>query len=356
MKRKHIIFSILCGISLIFFAVMSIISAAVKSSLPDQHTVSRWTDGSASYAQVSVFTDSAAALNIDGIFTARVNINKKLVENSLVPEKENTRLWADAFSSPQSKASVYSEHGSSDANMIVTGGDFFLFHPLELVSGYYYSDDDLMHDRVLIDEVLAWQLYGSSDIAGKPVVIDGKYFYISGVFRQSDNSDVKKTYGTSPRMFMHYGGYELLGKGEASFTCYEACLPSPVTGLGTKIITETLSPDENNSRVVENSSRYSLKKRFGILTDFGMRSVVDSAVVYPYWENAARITEDKSALLLVMQLIGLAMPFSVLIYLFVLLVKNRKKLLHKAVSALMRILDKLIAKLKNIKLSRLRVR
>ena len=39
-----------------------------------------------------------------------------------------------------------------------------------------------------------------------------------------------------------------------------------------------------------------------------MRSVVDSPVYYQYWENAARITDDKAALLLVMQALGLVLP------------------------------------------------
>ena len=345
MKRKHIILSIANGASLLFFAVMSLLSAGLKKSLPDQQVISRWTDGNERYAQVSVFTDSSSALSIDSIFTARVNVDKKLLENSLVSEKENARIWTDAFSASQSKIVLSTEHGSVEANSIATGGDFFLFHPLDLISGYYYSDDDLMHDRVLIDEVLAWQLYGSSDIVGKPVLIGGKYFYVAGVFRQSENADIEKVYGKSPRMFMSYMGYELLGE-NAEFTCYEACLPSPVSNLGYNIVTESLSLSDNSSCTVENSVRYSLKKLFEIISDFGMRSVSDNAVVYPYWENAARITEDKSALLLIMQIIGLVLPCLTTVYLIAKLYRRRKILCQKASDAIKRILHKLIAKMK----------
>lgn len=342
MKRKHIILSILCGISLLFFAVMTLIEAGVKNSLPDQQVSERWTDGTAPYAQVSVFSEALSAQSIDGIFTARVNIDKKLVENSLIPENENSRLWTDAFSSPYGKISLSTEHGSAEANLTVTGGDFFLFHPQEVLSGYYYSDDDLMQDRIMIDDVLAWQLYGSSDIEGMPVTIDGKYFYIAGVFSQSKNTDTKKVYGTKPRVFMSYRGYELLGK-EAYFSCYEACLPNPVTGLGAGIVSEALSAENLGYEVVENSARYTFEKRFGIIRDFGMRSVVDSAIVYPYWENAARITEDKSALLLVLQLMGLIIPLGMVIYLSVLLYRKRKNIFSATINAAKRILNKLFS-------------
>lgn len=336
MKPKYIVLSILNGASAVLFLIFTLIAASVKNSLPDQQTVTRWSDGSIPYAQVSIFTDSDSAMSIDTIFTARADIDKKLTENSLAPEKEGARLRADAFSSGQKKLGVSSSRASAEANVIATGGDFFLFHPLDLLSGSYYSDSDIMHDRVMLDEVLAWQLYGSSDIAGKPVIINGKYFYVAGVFRQDDSSAVKKVYGEKPRMFMSYSGMELLGE-TPLFTSYEVCLPNPVTGLAEKIVRETSAVSEDGSRIVENSARYGLKNRFGIIADFGSRSVVDSAVVYPYWENAARITEDRSALLLVFQALALVVPLLTAVYLFALLIHNRKKLFNKAADAVKRV-------------------
>lgn len=339
MRSKYIVLGILNTVSLLVFAVLSVIASAVGKALPDQHAAERWAGGEMPYAQVSVFMDMTSQLDINGVFMARVNVEKKLTEASFAPEKEGARIWADAFSTSQRKISVSTDRATSDANLIATGGDFFLFHPFEIISGYYYSDDDVMHDRVLIDEVLAWQLYGASDVAGKPVRVDGTYYVISGVFRQSENSDVERVYGMSPRIFMPYEGYTLLGGGEAVFTCYEACLPNQVTGQGKQIITEALSAREDDPalRIVENSVRYRLKNRLEIIADFGMRSVVDGSVVYPFWENAARITEDKSALLLALQTIFLIFPVCTAAYLLHLLVKNRRKLVRKAIDAVIRV-------------------
>lgn len=342
MRSKYIVLGILNAVSLLVFAVFSVIASAVEKSLPDQLAAERWAGGEMPYAQVSVFMDMTSPLDINGVFMARVNTEKKLTEASIAPEKEGARVWADTFSASQRKISVSTDRATSDANLIATGGDFFLFHPFEIISGYYYSDDDLMHDRVLIDEVLAWQLYGSSDVAGKPVRVDGTYYVISGVFRQSENSDVERVYGMSPRIFMPYEGYTLLGGGEAVFTCYEACLPNQVMGQGKQIVTEALSAreDDPSLRIVENSVRYGLKNRLEIIADFGMRSVVDSPVVYPFWENAARITEDKSTLLLALQTVFLIFPVCTAAYLLHLLLKNRKKLFGKALNALRRVSDR----------------
>lgn len=342
MKLKYIVIAAANAASLLIFAAVSLIFSAVSGSLPDQRAAERWAGEGSSYAQISVFTDASSVMDINKVFMTRVDVEKKLTGASLVSEKEGARVWTDAFSAPQSKISVTSDRAAAEANMIVTGGDFFLFHPLDIISGYYYSDDDLMHDRVLIDEVLAWQLYGSSNVAGKPVKVNGTYYIISGVFKQSVNSDIEKVYGLSPRMFMPYGGYSLLGEGEAVFACYEACLPNQVTGQGKQIITDVLAikDDTAGMRVVENSARYGLKKRFEIIADFGMRSVVDGSIAYPFWENAARITEDKSALLLAFQIIFLVLPTVTAVYLLRLLIKNRKKLMRKAIDAVVRVSDR----------------
>lgn len=328
MKPKYIFIIALNGASLLLFLLATLLEALVGNSLPDQHISERWA-GEERYSQVSVFTEDMSSYSLEGIFTARVNIEKKLQENSLAPEKENTRIWVDAFSSAQIRMTAYSDKASAEVNMIVTGGDFFLFHPQDMISGYYYSDSDLMHDRIVIDNVLAWQLYGASDIVGKPVTINGKYFYVAGVFRTDDNSDVEKVYGSKPRVFMPYEGYSLTG-GTPFFSCYEVCLPDPVTGLGRNIISEAINLDEEKYRLVENSSRYSLKKRFELLRNSGLRSVVDIPIVYPYWENAARITEDRAVLLLLLQILGLIFPMGTVLYFLRKLVKNRKKLAKKA--------------------------
>lgn len=334
MKRKHIYLIAANVGSLLFSLIMTIFFVRLKGSLPDQQVALRWS-AEEPYSLVSVYSEGIKSMTLNDIFTARVNIEKKLVENSIAAEKENARVWADAFSSAQELVAVGAGTSSSEAHLIVTGGDFALFHPMDFISGSFYTEDMVMQDNVVIDEVLAWRLYGSSNIVGKPVIINEKYYFVSGVFRQSENKNVEKVYGDKPRIFMSYRGYDIMSPNRAAdFMCYEACLPNAVSGFGKKILTEAMGFEENTDRVMENSTRYSLKNRFGIIRDFGMRSVVDSPVYYQYWENAARITDDKAALLLVMQIMGLVLPICTVVYYIHKLIKNRKKLAQKALEAL----------------------
>jgi len=342
MRPGYIITAAANALSLLLFTLFTALSSSLAGSLTDQQAAKEWAAGETPCAQVSVFAEETSAYDINSIFTARVNIDKKLQENSLVSQREGARTWTDAFSTTQTKISVSTSRASADAKLIATGGDFFLFHPFEIISGYYYSDSDLMQDRVLIDDVLAWQLYGASDVAGMPVTINGKYFFIAGVYKQSENSYIEKVYGSSPRIFMSYEGYELMSGSAAAFTCYEAVMPNQVPGQAMQIVKEVLSiTDESMGiRTVDNSARYSLKSRFGIIAD-GTRSVVDCPVVYPFWENAARITEDRSAGLLVAQAVCLLLPIGTVIYLLVKLYRNRKKLFKKFIDAVIRVFDKL---------------
>ena len=108
MKPKYIFIIALNAVSVLLFVLMTLLEQFVEASLPDQHMAERWA-GDKNYAQISIFTEDMSPYAIDGIFTARVNIEKKLVENSFSPEKENSRIWADAFSSSQTRAVVSSD-------------------------------------------------------------------------------------------------------------------------------------------------------------------------------------------------------------------------------------------------------
>ncbi|MCM1329735.1 MAG: ABC transporter permease [Ruminococcus sp.] len=339
MKRKHIYLILANLLSAIFFLLMTVFFARLKSSLPDQRTAERWA-AEEPYSLVSVYTEVNKPMSLNGVFTARVNIEKKLVENSIAAEKENARVWADAFSAAQESITMTAGVSESEVNLTVTGGDFALFHPMDFLYGGFYGSDPLSPDVVVIDEVLAWRLYGSSNIVGKPVLINGKYFFVTGVFRQSEDRNVERVYGDKPRAFMPYAGYDIISDKEAEFICYEACLPNEVSGFGKNILTEAMGLQDNADRVIENSTRYSLKSRFDIIRSFGMRSVSDTPIVYQYWENAARITEDKAALLLAAQALGLVIPICTVTYYIIKLVRNRKKLAKNAINALKDVLHK----------------
>lgn len=263
----------------------------------------------------------------------RADIDKKMTENSLAAEKEGARLYFDAFSCEEQKIGITTMSDSyapnAEANMIVTGGDFFRFHPLELLAGCYYSDDDLMQDRVVIDETLAWQLFGSSNVAGMAVSINGTIFKVAGVVKIEQDKVSQYLTDKKPYMFVSYAGIQLAQGTAPPITCYETVLPDPVKGFAEETVKGVLSVSEDNRVLVVNTGRYSVIKMFKAAFDGGVRAVVDKPIVYPYWENAARIYTEKAAGLMTAMVAVLCIPLATVLYFAVLLFIKRKAIIHK---------------------------
>ena len=305
----------------------------IAGRLASQNAVSGWqSESGGRFAQLSVFINNGSGIDFNEVRRMRADIDKKLTENSLAAEKEGARIYFDGFSCSAFKLNVTTMSESYapnvEANTIVTGGDFFRFHPLELLSGCYYSDDDLMQDRVVIDETLAWQLFGSSNVSGMAVSIGGKIFNVAGVVKSEQDKASQYVLDSKPYMYISYGGIKLIQEAP-EITCYEAVLPNPVKGLAKTMLTGVLSVSEEEYTLVENTERYSIPKIFKAAFDGGKRAVVDRAVVYPYWENAARITEENAADVLTAMTVLLCVPIITVLYFAVLLFIKRKAILHK---------------------------
>lgn len=308
--------------------------AGVGDKLPSQNAAESWKNESGErYEQISAFFSNGYGIDFNEVRRMRVDIDKKMSENSLTAEKEGARLYFDAFSCAERKISVTtmsdSYAPSVDANMIVTGGDFFLFHPLTLLSGSYYSDDDLMQDRVVIDETLAWQLFGSSNVEGMAVSIGGKIFTVAGVVKAEQDKASQYLIGKKPYMFISYAGIQLAEEQPPEITSYETVLPSPVKGLAESIVKEIVTVSEDNREIIVNTGRFSAMKMLKAAFDGGKSAVIDKPIVYPYWENAARITERKAENLITAVMAVLCVPIITVLYFAVLFFIKRKAIAHK---------------------------
>lgn len=67
------------------------------------------------------------------------SLKNVLQEASITETSENpsARLWVDAYSA-DGKITLVNGRNTLDANAIGIGGDFFLFHPLKLITGSYF--------------------------------------------------------------------------------------------------------------------------------------------------------------------------------------------------------------------------
>ncbi len=328
-SRRQLILLITGTFCLFLALVISLWTSHVIGKQDAQHMAQRWDeDGKA--AQISCFFSESAGVTEDTLLSFEYNLDKALVEASITNDSENesARLWASAYSA-KGKVTIESDRATIDVDAIGVGGDFFLFHPLQLLTGAYFSGHDLMDDHIIIDEDAAWQLFGSNDVAGQIVYIGNVPHRISGVIRR-DDSDMAKRAGLNSSVA--YVSMNTLGVRGVSYglNTYELVMPNPVKGYAKKYVAGNIGVAENNVVIVENSSRYDLIPRLQIMTEFGSRSMNSKAVIYPYWENIARGYEDIAVLSLFIVILLVTYPL-VLLLIFVIRTWKRKKWTAKGI-------------------------
>jgi hypothetical protein len=270
-SKKKIFLAALVLASLFFLALLTIAASHIKTSLRDQRAAERWSS-EGGFAQVSCFFADSTYLTHDSIMEFRSKIVKGLRDASLVAEKEGARDYIDAFCASGS-VSLTSDKRTVNVNALGVGGDFFLFHPLELVSGTYFSGSDLMQDGIVIDEETAWQLFGASDVAGLTVTINGVLHFVKGVVKKDSGRMWEGAGLTDSIAYISYDS--LLKYGSTSgINCYEVVMPSPVSGFAYRLVQEGFGYSENEMVVVDNSARYGWEGLVKVLASIGLRSML----------------------------------------------------------------------------------
>lgn len=315
-KVKKILLGISGAVSFAIFLVLIVVSDAMSNSQQSQLAAERWSEKKDT-AQISCFFSPNAGMSLDSIESFEHSMDKALVEASITQESENpgARLWADAYSA-DGRITLNSDKSTLDASAIGIGGDFFLFHPLELVNGSYFSGNDLMQDYCVIDEDAAWQLFGSSDVAGMTVYIQKIPHIITGVVKRPTGRLAKAAGLDSTVVYVSYQTLSELGT-DNGINHYEIVMPNPVSNFAFNHVKDNIGADEKEMEVLENTSRYSLFSTIKTILAFGTRSMNGKAIIYPYWENMARGYEDIVALLTVFMLLFLLYPVIMLLVVFI---------------------------------------
>ena len=303
LSKKWIFWSVNALLA-VLAAVCVLISCAVQNALPTLNAAETWAGTSEmAFAQIGCYLPNDQPVQEEDVWQFRQTLNSKLTEASLTAP-ENGSLYTDAYSG-QGTLTVTGKRGSAQVKVIGTGGDFFRFHPLPLRSGSYLTEQDLMQDRVLLDEELAWMLFGSNDLTGLSVTIGDADYYIAGVVSREDDRYSRLAYTDGAGMFMSFSALKACLP-DTGISCYEIVLPNPITSFAKNLVSESFPL--KNGVLVENSSRYSLGNLLSVIGDFGKRSMGLNGIIYPYWENAVRLTEDYAALLLVLTVLFTVTP------------------------------------------------
>ncbi len=313
---KKLVLGISGGLSFLIFLILLITTNQIIGAQDTQQMARRWSKENDA-AQVSCFFAADSETTEDTILMFEHGIDSALTEASVVQESENpgARLWADAYSA-DGKITLSNNKTSVTADAIGIGGGFFLFYPLTLINGAYFSGNDLMQDYCVIDKDAAWQLFGSYDVAGMTVYISGIPHIVTGVVERPEGRLAEAAGLEGTLVYVSLETLETLGT-SYGINHYEIVMPDPVTGFAYNHVKENLGKEENATEVVENSARYSLLSRLKLIGQFGVRSMNGKGIIYPYWENMARGYEDILMILTLLQLLTLLYPVILLLIAFI---------------------------------------
>lgn len=327
LRRKRVILICVNILLLVLIVAACIVSGRFRDTLESQRFAERFSVDGEPYGQASVFLADSAGLTEEELFPAVADFDRRLVEAGMLADDEDSgkMIWTYGYSA-ESLLSVKWENSTAEAKATGVGENFFMFHPLSLKSGTYFYGDDLMQDKVIIDEVLAWQLFGATDVAGMTVEIGGLPYIIAGVSAIENDFASASVYGDKPRIYLSYQAL-LLNDESAKITCLEVLMPSPIENFAlmtAQTVFEGMVVGSGNLEIVENSTRFSAPALLRVIGNFGLRSTRQVDLTYPYWENAARIVEDYMALLLAIIIVLLVFPLASLVVLIVALWRGRR--------------------------------
>lgn len=326
MKRKSFRWSVKQAVLLISFigslciAVgLHLFSGYLKEQLPHEQVADRW-DAEGNTAHISVYFSESEKYSFKSSLESTA-FQLESWYHQILQELEKSSISVDAEKNATARLAVYgysasgeiqltTEHGSTQVKAYGVGGDFFQFHPLKLVYGGYFSESDLMQDRIVIDTETAWKLFGSNDVVGMFVKIKGIPHMVVGVYeRDSGQLNDAAGNGVSCVYVSHETLYQ---KGQYhGLETAEYLIPNPVTGFAVGLVEKQLSGMD--VEIMEHQERFEFLSLLEVIKQFGTRSMGLSGITFPYWENMARGYEDILAGLLLTELILLAYALTVFV-------------------------------------------
>lgn len=331
-RQKKLLLTVVLPLLLSLGCLVGFIS--VSGTLDYVDAAEKWRgENENPFAYVSCFLPVNGKTDENSVWSFKNTVDAKLVEASIATP-ENGSLWKFAYCGT-AMTEVYTERATADVNTVGIGGDFFFFHEYTLHDGSYISGDDLMKDMVVIDRDLAWKLFGATKVAGMEILINGGRYIIAGVIEPDDDFASRAAKTADGGLFMAFE--KLAETTGAGIDCYEAVLPEPVSGFAANLVKENFPA--KNAEVIEVSGRYGVGNMAEVLTSFGKRSMRTDGIVFPEWENAARLTEDYASVLLLLTLLFAVSPFAIGAFF---LWKNGREFGGKTVTAVKEKTEKLI--------------
>lgn len=326
MKRyKKVLILAACVVGTLLLVCME---RGMVGSLSTQQLAKRWSAEN-EFAQIACYFSRENSMDVNQIVALQRSLVTKLEEAALGSTNENGgRNWLDAYSS-QGECLISSSRANMQVRVFGVGGDFFQFHPLTLMDGNYFDATDENADGVILDEIVAWQLFGSNYVSGMEVEINGAVYPVRGVIRSDSGMFSEAVDEEAATIYVSFEILEKIYSGKVGIDCYEVLIANPIKEFGKEAVANAIGMDKKEYELVEASARFDLLHRFDILKNFGVRSMNTKNIVFPYWENRAKGYEDVSALFLVLEIICMAYPIAFVLHKSYGIWKKRKEIKHR---------------------------
>ena len=284
-----------CSIVFLLLIVPILVYGIFENNYSKNNVAYRWSNDKSS-AHMGVYIAKEQAFSITDVYKFREVLKNELKKSDAHINKKGNDTWTDCYSS---KSTVTLSDGLMETEITAygVGGDFFLFHPITLVGGSYFLEDNDSKDLVVLDEDMAWRYFGSTDIEGMEIYINKKLHIISGVIKREEGMFQASAGNGKPSIYMSYSSLADLTK-DLQITNYEVVMPNLTKDYAKKIVKKNIGISNNNYEMVEWSERYSFEALLSVIKNIGNRSMQTKAIIYPYWENSAKAIEDIWALVI----------------------------------------------------------
>ena len=308
-SRKWMTAAVICAavmvVFLAFAGICELVSRGMTAEIKELDAGSRWTSDGSPYATIALYTDTETAFDRSTVEGYAYAITNALLTAS-IDSPEGGSVWTYAYYGEQS-TSVTGPKGSSAAEMQFVGGSYFTFHPLSFLYGAPFSYDSTLPDGVVIDEDLAWRVFGAIDVVGMELTWNNRSFTVCGVVqKERDTEAYKKAYGDTGRMYMSYYGYEMAGGNTQAITAFEATIPNAVKSFAINLFKGAVTVNEDTMVLYENSDRYSFVNRFKRIKELPYRGMRTERIIYPCYENELCVLDFQTGIWMVVEVVMLS--------------------------------------------------
>lgn len=321
-------------VSLAIFGAVFLIKNFTSGGLESQKAAERWesgTDEGLRYSQISCFISEDAAFTFSEIPRIENGVRSKLTEDSYAAPDDDARLFIySAFA--EAEASFTAGNNSVQSKLYCTTDDYFLIHPHDMVSGWYYNGSEIMENGIVVNEDLAFRLFGGINVAGMKANLSGIECVILGVTSGPSSESEKKEWTEEPCAYIVSDLAESVVP-EIAVTCFEIVLPNPVKDYAMTAVKDNTDFQDGMCEYFENTGRYSFVNLVKNISSASERVTKTGTIYYPFWENAARKADERCFSVAVILVITAVIPLLYVLYIIGILFMNKEKLVMQGISA-----------------------